>query len=138
VANKSMAKYTLGKNERLKSRKSIQQLFTQGINFSSTPFRVYYLVNNAATTSANEYLKFGIGVGAKNFKKATDRNRIKRICKEAFRLQRQSLRQCLTEKNHVMDLFLIYTSREMPVYKDVHEKMALVIKKLIKLTGDLK
>jgi ribonuclease P protein component len=122
-----MAKqFTLSGNERLKSRKVIEQLFREGKGFTLLPFRVYYLPGGSSGSS----LHFGAGVGSKNFKKAVDRNRIKRVVREAWRLQKIVLQEKLKEQNIPLNVFLIYTGKNLPEYKEVHEKTGRIIKKL--------
>lgn len=120
--------FTLGKKERLKSRKQIDQLFAEGKSFVINPFRVYYVVN-PETSILNE-LKFGIGVSAKNFKKAVDRNRIKRLTREAWRLQKNELKEKIKTTNKQLNVFFIYTGKELPDFKTVKEKVAVALKKL--------
>lgn len=121
-----MAKqFTLGKKERLKSRKQIEQLFSEGKRFTITPFIVYYLTSSSFT------LQFGIGVSGKNFKKAVDRNRIKRLTREAWRLQHVELKEKLKETGKQLNVFFIYTGKEMPEYKHVSEKVKYIIQKLM-------
>lgn len=125
-----MAKqFTLGKDERLKSRKAIDQLFKEGQRFSVLPFRVCYQFTPAE-------LKFGITVSAKNFKKAADRNRVKRLTREALRLQKNELRQVLLEKNKGLNVFLIYTAKELPDYSLIEGKVSIVLKKFLKLVNE--
>jgi ribonuclease P protein component len=118
--------YTLGKSERLKSRKVIEQLFSEGKSFAFAPFRVYYLFSDSATIP----LQFGAGVSTKNFKKAVDRNRIKRLTREGWRLQKKVLNELTEEQNKPLSVFLIYTGKELPVYKEVFEKTGKIIDKL--------
>ncbi|MDP4263646.1 MAG: ribonuclease P protein component [Bacteroidota bacterium] len=129
-----MAKqFTLGKNERLKSRKSIEQLFSEGKKITVAPYKVLYMLVH----SASEFpLLFGVGVSAKNFKKAVDRNRIKRLTKEAWRLQKKELRDKLKERNIRLNVFFIYTGKELPEYNEVYKKTGSVLKKLDMLTGE--
>jgi ribonuclease P protein component len=117
--------YTLGKNERLKSRKQIELLFSEGKKFVVAPFRVFYLFCDSPLS-----LQFGVGVSSKNFKKAVDRNRIKRLTKEAYRLQKNDLKEKIKLIGKQLDLFFIYTSKEMPDYNLVKDKLALALKKL--------
>lgn len=117
--------YTLGKNERLKSRKQIELLFSEGKKFVVAPFRIFYLVRNSPLS-----LQFGVGVSSKNFKKAVDRNRIKRLTKEAYRVQKNDLKEKAQSAGKQLDLFFIYTSKEMPDYNLVKDKLALALKKL--------
>ena len=64
--------FTFKKDERLKSRKLIGQLFKEGKSFSNFPFRILYLFVNGG-----DHLQAGFTTSTKNFKKAVDRNRIK-------------------------------------------------------------
>lgn len=127
-----MAKqFTLGKNERLKSRKLIEQLFKSGKSFTTFPFRVYYLLQPSPF-----FLQFGAGVSNKNFKKAVDRNRIKRLTREAWRLQKNSLEESLKTNNKTLSVFLIYTQKELPDYKTIYDKTGLILKKLTKIINE--
>lgn len=123
-----MAKqFTLGKQERLKSRKIIELLFSEGKKFMLSPLRVFYLFDEMK----NSPLQFGVGVSTKNFKKAVDRNRIKRIIREACRLQKLPLQEKIKEKNLRLYLFFIYTAKELTDYKFIYDKMGLVLQKLM-------
>jgi len=123
-------KFSLGSKERLKSRKSIEQLFTNGKKIVIAPYRTLYLMN---TSQGKPILRFGAGVSARNFKKAVDRNRIKRLIREAYRLQKNELQEQLIAKNSSLDIFIIYTAKELPVYQDVYMKVGLVLEKLNRL-----
>ena len=130
----SVAKlFTLGKNERLKSRKQIELLFSSGKKITVTPFRIFFLISSQQETgSLKSNLNFGVGVSAKNFKKAVDRNRIKRLLREAWRLQKNELKGKLQASGRHMNVFFIYTAKELPDYGLVFNKTELAIKKLIK------
>ena len=119
-------KLTLGKSERLKSRKLIEQLFSEGNKFGITPFRIFYLYKEDKKMS----LQFGVGVSSRSFKRSVDRNRIKRMTREAYRLQKTALQNKLKEKNSSLNLFVIYTGKEIPVYAEVNSKMKKVLDKL--------
>ena len=130
-----MAKeFTLGKNERLKSRKSIEKLFSEGKKFNTGFFRVTYMRVPAALGP----LQFGTGVSAKNFKRAVDRNRIKRLIREAYRLQKTELYEKLKVKDAGLILFFIYNGKAIPAYKEVYEVLGTALEKLIKSIDELK
>jgi ribonuclease P protein component len=122
-------KFTLKKKDRLKSRKSIDTLFKEGQRFSVAPLRIFYQLNN-------DSLKFGAGVSTKNFKRAVDRNRIKRLIREAYRLQKNELEKMLCNQKKGMDLFFIYTDKEMPNYKQVFDKAGKAIKKITRIVNE--
>ena len=119
-------RFTLGKLERLKSRKQIELLFQEGKKFSITPFRVHYVFHELK----NPPLQFGVGVSSKNFKRAIDRNRIKRLVKEAYRLQKNALQQKVKEKKGQLHVFFIYNGKEIPGYSGIFDKMKKILDKL--------
>lgn len=116
--------FTLGKSERLKSRKVIDELFKKGKRFTISPFRIFYSINN------NSVLQIGCGTSTRNFKNAVDRNRIKRLIREAWRLQKSSTKLLLKEKNLGLNIFFIYTEKELPDYAFVYAQVEKIIKKL--------
>ena len=123
--------FTLGKDERLKSRKQIEQLFDKGKSFVVAPFRIYFIVNSELAIQKGEsWLKFGTGVSAKNFKKAVDRNRIKRLTREAWRLQKNEMAKKAKEAQRQLNVFFIYTGKELPDFTTVKDKVAIALKKL--------
>ena len=133
--------FTLGKNERLKSQKLIEQLFSEGKSFAVSPFKIFYRIipvtySNSELSTHN--LQFGVGVSTKNFKKAVDRNRVKRIIREAYRLQKPALQKKLQAQKIALNIFFIYTAKELPSYKDVCGKMGLILTKFNKITDEIK
>ncbi len=123
---------TFTKEEKLKSRKLIQLLFKQGVSFSNFPFRVLYffLEKNIAP------LQTGFAVSAKQFKKAVDRNRIKRLMRETYRLQKRTLTDTLKTNKKYMIVFFIFTGNEIPEYDNVSEKMQSGLKRLNKIADE--
>lgn len=113
----------------MKSRKLIEELFSKGNSFSHPPIRVTYL-------PAESGLQAGVGVSSRNFKKAVDRNRIKRQIREAYRLQKGPLRQLLSDGQKGLLLFFTCTSRELPEYNALAEAMWKSIGRLIKITNE--
>lgn len=126
---------TLGKNERLKSRKQIDLLFNDGKNFTVFPFRVHYRFD-IETTTKSPALQFGVGVSSRNFKKAVDRNRVKRLLREAYRLQKEALQMKLQERKRTLHLFVNYTARDLPDFNTVKEKTSVILKKILKLIDE--
>jgi ribonuclease P protein component len=120
--------FTLGKKERLKSRKQIEQLFKEGKTFSVQPLRIYYTVQ--PSTADSSLLQFGVAVGTKQFKHAVDRNRIKRLIREAYRLQKNELHEQVVSKKKAINLFFIYTGKELPQYQLIYETVRIALQKL--------
>lgn len=131
-------KFTLGKQERLKSRKLIDQLFKEGRSFTVFPYRIFYLFQPAQSHgTSNGLLQFGVGVSTRNFKHAADRNRIKRVTREAYRLQKIPFQELLQSKQLPVAFFLIYTGKELPAYAVVSEKIAVILNRLIKAANEI-
>lgn len=120
-------RYFLKKTDRLKSRKAIEILYKNGKNFSIFPFRIQYLV-----TKFEPGIKAGFSAPTKNFKKATDRNKIKRLIKEAYRLQKNEIEKHQSLMENGLHIFIIYTGKDLPKYDFIAEKTTLVLQKLIK------
>ena len=123
--------FTLSKQERLKSRKLIEQLFRQGKSISVFPYRALYLPVAVGDAQLPFSLQAGITVSSKNFKKAVHRNKIKRLTREAYRLQKPALQQKLAETGQQLMLFLIYTGKEIPDFLLAKEKVQVILDKLI-------
>jgi ribonuclease P protein component len=122
--------FTLGKQERLKSRKAIDVLFLSGNRFSAGCFRVFFLLQPVPG------LVSGFGVSSRNFKKAVDRNRVKRLAREVYRLQKLPLEVQLDTTGKGLHIFFIYTAKELPLYADLYETMTVILNRLVKYLNE--
>ena len=113
--------------EKLKSRKLLDQLFTKGRSFSVFPVKVFYMPLPA---TADHPVKAGVGVSAKHFRKAVDRNRIKRLLRECYRLNKQPLYATVATKQKQLAVFFLYIGKEIPEYPLLNEKMLAALQKL--------
>ncbi len=116
--------FTLGRTERLKSRKALEQLFEKGFRFHHPPYRVYY------SLSGNKILQLGVGVSTRQFKKSTDRNRVKRLLREAWRLQKNPLQVILRQQGRGLQVFISYTKNELPLFPEVMDAAGLIVQRL--------
>ena len=108
---------TLGKQERLKSKKLIEKLYTEGDSVKNFPLRMMYV----QTVHTSEFLcQVGVSVAKRNYKLAVDRNRLKRLMRETYRLQKQIVYNNL-DKPYVF--MISYIGREEIKYEDLYLKM---------------
>lgn len=124
-------RYRFKKEDKLKSRKAIEALFAGGKSFTVFPLRVVWQI-----TDAEQGLRAGVSAGSRYFKKAVDRNRAKRLMREAYRLSKHELALLLKEKNRGMRVFFLYQHKELPEYHALKEKMEAALKRLIKLCNE--
>jgi ribonuclease P protein component len=129
-------RYHLGKSKRLKSRKAIDLLFKDGKSFNLFPFRIMYQFLLVDATSKAENLQAGFSATKRNFKRAVHRNRIKRLMRETYRLQKNELEQILLHHNKRLAIFMLYTGKELPEHDLVNEKMNLIIQKLHRIINE--
>ncbi len=122
-----IVQYTYHKKERLKSRKLIEDLFETGAGLKGFPLKVLFKV---VEDPGQPLLQAGVSVGSKRFKKSVDRNRIKRLMRESYRLQKQPLYDQLCKSNIRLVLFFIYIGSEMPEYAIVFAKMNSLLARL--------
>jgi ribonuclease P protein component len=124
--------FSLNKQERLKSRKQIALLFAEGKRLWVAPLRVYYAISSdaAGISASASALQVGVGVSSKRFKKAVDRNRIKRLIKEAWRLQKNECANALLDQYKKMNVFLIYTGKELPTFSFIQTTVSHLLQQL--------
>ena len=114
---------TYPKKEKLKSKKLIDQLFTEGQSVSAFPLRLVYL----GTDFADDVItKTGVSVSKRNFKTAVDRNRIKRLLRESYRLNKASYFNNLTTQHAFM---ILYIGKDKPTFAQVETKMKILFEK---------
>ena len=112
-----LVRYTFSNTEKLKSKKHIEALFTEGETCSKYPLKMVY---KNISFSDDVPVKAGVSVSKRNFKKAVDRNRIKRLLRECYRLNKHLVYHELNQKYVIMFLYL---GKEMPNFHDLNKKM---------------
>jgi ribonuclease P protein component len=126
-------KFGFGKEEKLKSRKKIDELFLRGKSFTVSPVRVSYQFFHAPDAAI---LQAGVTVSKKHFKKAVDRNRIKRLLREAYRLQKNELVEIIKEKGKQGFVFFMYTDKTILSFGIIREAMNKCLLRLQKLANE--
>lgn len=109
--------YSFPKKEKLKSRKLIRQLFAEGKSVSKFPLRLVYLKTDLPEETA---IQAAVSVSKRSFKRAVDRNRIKRLLREAYRLNKHKV---MEETGARYAFMILYIGREMPEYEKIDRKM---------------
>ena len=118
---------TFQKDERLSVEKIIEKLFSGGKIFLIYPYRVVWLEHEPGTKYPAQIL---ISVSKKKFKKAVDRNLIKRRTREAYRKNKSSFYKFLTNNDKNCAFALIYISNEIALYKEIEQKIILILQRL--------
>ena len=122
-------KFTFGKVERLNSKIQIGELFTKGDSFFKYPFKV--IVHRSIETEI-PLVSILITVPKRNFKKAVDRNRIKRLIREAYRLNKHIIYEHLGQNNIRLNLAFIYTAKSILSYQEIERKIILILQTIKK------
>lgn len=102
--------FTYNKTEKLKSKKTIDELFAKGKSFVVFPVKIFY---QFVEKDEESNINCGVAVSKKSFSKAVDRNRIKRLLRETYRLNKLPLHNTVTEKKLV--LFIVFIDKKIPV-----------------------
>lgn len=118
----------LSKVERLSLKRSIDPLFRSSHSFMAYPLRVVYLIDKQERESRGQIL---VSVSKRYHKRATDRNRIKRLIREAYRLSKVQWLQALQAQNLQGRIAFIYVSKEVLDYHQIDRAMNKALKKLI-------
>jgi len=116
-----MGKYTFRKEERLRKEKLIQELFEKGISISLYPFKVLYQPN----PTESDYHQALFTAPSRQFKKAADRNKIKRRTREAYRIKKSSLLE-----SPKLLLGFIYIAKKIEEYPLIEKAVEKAIQKL--------
>ncbi len=120
--------FSLSKSERLKSKKDIDTLFLSGKAFFVFPFKVFYRQIELQTDM--ESVVFGISVPKKIFKRAVDRNALKRKVREIYRVNKQVLKDSLSAQKKTVHVMLVYVDKELKSTNELAPLMVDVLKKI--------
>ena len=112
--------YQFGKESRLCLKNDIENLLKKGDSMFKDPFKVFYLKNDLS------HCRLMVSVPKRNFKKAVDRNYIKRIVRESYRI---SIADYASEYNY--DISFIFTWNKIPDFKFVDERVKNILSKIL-------
>ena len=122
-----MPSFSFKKEEKLKSRKIIQGMFTKGQSFGAYPLRIVWI---PLEENDGEYpVRFALTVAKKKFPKAAHRNRLRRRIREAWRLHKHILYKSLNkiEGGPQYAFMIMYTAKEELPYSEIEAAMKKII-----------
>ena len=117
--------YSYPKVEKLKRKKIIESLFTEGKSVGKYPLRLVYVQKDFEDDVS---LKMGVSVSKKYFKKAVDRNYFKRVLRECYRLNKHLLIENLDQKYCFM---FFYQTKDRLTYQEINEKTIKLFEKFV-------
>lgn len=124
----SAKKYSFKKQERLKSRKLIRELFEKGSSFFIFPFKVIYLTGYLKDDSPHQTL---VSIPRRNFRRAVDRNKLKRRVREAYRLNKNILYKT-DEVCPPLIIAFIFVGKELMDFYKLESKLKICLERLKK------
>jgi len=116
---------TFSKKEKLKSKKDVGVLFAEGKYLKAFPLKLIY-VELPELDESIPY-RVGVSVSKRLFKKAVNRNRIKRLIREAYRLNKQIIYKTESEKTYAM--MFLYSSKDQPEYHTIETALLKLLNK---------
>jgi ribonuclease P protein component len=127
--------FTYKKTDKLKSRKQTQHLFSTGQAINVFPIRLIYTIepmeSNAESASATSLLQAGVGAPSRTFRKAVQRNRVKRLLREAYRLEKPNFISQAALDNKRVNLFFLYTDALVLTQVEIQGKLKEVLSILV-------
>ena len=130
--------FSLPKKYKLCSLKQIEELYAKGKLVKAFPIRILYLLDenspsDALANGAEDTPMFKVLFSApkRKFKRAHDRNYIKRLLREILRLNKHELEQLLTQQNKKLIFSITFVGTERPDYKFLEQKFLKAIQQLL-------
>ena len=121
--------FTYPKTEKLKSKTTIDLLFSKGKSVSKYPLRLVFVESDyGIPKDSDQKLKMGVSVSKKYFKHAVDRNYFKRVLRETYRLNKHILIDNLDKKYAFM---FFYQTKERLSYQEIHTKTIQLFEKFV-------
>lgn len=122
-------RFTFTKEERVTGEKRIENLFTNGCSFIAYPFKVVFV----EVESVSEFpLSILVSIPKKRIKSAVKRNRMKRLVRETYRLNKHLFCSQSFAKPHHFDVAFVYVKNELADYQVVEKAMKKALSELIK------
>lgn len=126
-----MLKQTLLKSDKLKSSKSIELLIRKGKILRSSPLKTHYIITEVNQLTTKSTIKAAFIVPKRLFKKAIERNRLKRLMREAFRKNKDSISEYFVNFNKSVDIAFVFIGDQPCEYFVIEEQMKTIFEELI-------
>ena len=123
-----MKQFSLKKEERLKSKKAINELFLSSNSYGRSTLRLLWRVEEIEDNEKS--CKVLIAVPKRKIRKAVDRNRIKRMLKEIYRKNKASVNSFFDDKKSVCYLGILFVGNSVPTFKSLNDNLQLLLEKL--------
>ncbi len=123
------ARNTFSKKERLTHKKKIEDLYLKGHSFLMYPILVHWKCEEVQDVK-DAFPRLVIGASKKKLKKAVDRNKAKRLIREAYRKNKEELIKLLEKSPFEMHISIIYTANEILSYQEIESKIIAMIIRL--------
>ena len=117
------------KAEKLKKNKPIEDLFSKGESINHYPFRLMFSLSESDADLLYP-AKVAFVVPKRLFKKALDRNNLKRKMREAYRKNKTELYQVLASNTKKAEFVIVFVAKEKLEYRTIEEKMTGLLKML--------
>ena len=123
--------FTYQKKDKLKSRKQMQFLFSKGTAITMHPIRLLYTIEKAeAGIFPNGLLQAGVGAPSRQFRKAVQRNKVKRLLREGYRLEKPNFTNSINLTNTRLNLFFLYLDAHVQTQQQIQTTINLILQKL--------
>ena len=119
---------TFKKEERLYRKKIIKKLFEEGKKFHVYPFKIIWLDIESDSKFPAQIL---ISVSKRNFKKAVDRNKIKRQIREVYRINKSLFYEFMDKNKKHCVFAIIYSAEDFTPFKELEQKIIIILQRLI-------
>jgi len=123
--------FTYQKKDKLKSRKQTQFLFSNGKAITIHPIRLIYTIEKEEPgIFSNGLLQAGVGAPSRHFRKAVQRNKVKRLLREGYRLEKPDFMNLVSLTNSRLNLFFLYVDANVQSQQQIQATIKLLLQKL--------
>lgn len=133
--------FTYQKKDKLKSRKQTQYLFSKGQSIGMFPLKLIYTIESATespalvasdTIDVNGQVQTGVSAPTRFFRKAVQRNRVKRLLREAYRLEKPNFMAQISIRQKRINVFIIYTDSNILSQEAIQQLLQKALLQLAK------